>query len=99
MPATTDEWPPDILFDAVYADRVPRRFPPKTVSYQKIIDQRAADTERRKEQSEERANRESRADKDRGDYFDYLMMKPYIMIPPDELEAFWREAAQKTGKS
>jgi hypothetical protein len=70
------------------------------VSFQKIIDQRAADTENRKEHSEERAkraaahaNRESRADKDRGDIFDYLMMMPYIMIPPDELEAFQREAA------
>jgi hypothetical protein len=27
--------------------------------------------------------------KDRGDCFDYLMMMPYIMIPPDGLEAFW----------
>ncbi len=59
MPAITDEWPPDILFDAVYTDCVLRRYSPKTVSYQKIIDQRAADTER-----------EGRADKDRGDYFD-----------------------------
>ena len=122
MPASTDDWPPGILFDAVYANCVQRHFSPKTLettlkpwkssfypgeitnagqaSYQKIIDKRAADTESRKEQSEERAkraairaDRESRADKERGDSFDYLMMTPYVMIPPDELEAFWREAA------
>ena len=29
------------------------------------------------------------------DYFDCLMMLPYIMVPPEKQEAIWRKAAEK----
>ena len=71
-------------------------------SNQAIIDEQATTTERRNEQNQareqraaRRANRTSRAGDDPVDYFDCLMMLPYIMVPPDKQEAVWRQAAEK----
>ncbi|KAF8557119.1 hypothetical protein OG21DRAFT_1407751, partial [Imleria badia] len=116
-PDTADEWPPNILFDAVYASAVLHHFAPRTMrdtlkqwrsnyylrgitsaaqaSYQAIIDERGTKAERKNEQNQVRANKASHADDDCLDYFDCLMILPYINVPPDEQEAIWRKAEAK----
>ncbi|KAN0092517.1 hypothetical protein V8E55_003301 [Tylopilus felleus] len=127
MPNTADKWPPNILFDAVYANAVLRHFAPQTMqdilkrwkpafyprgitsaaqaSHKVIIDERATTTERRDEQNQareqraaRRANRTSRADDDCIDYFDCLMMLPYILVPPEKQEEVWRKALEKSAE-
>ncbi|KAI9460008.1 hypothetical protein HD554DRAFT_2176781 [Boletus coccyginus] len=94
MPDTADEWPPNILFDAVYANAVLRHFSLQrmrdtlkrwrsTFYCQAIVDEQT--TKRRNEQNQareqraaRRTNRASRAGDDDIDYYDCLLMMPYI---------------------
>ena len=123
MPNTADKWPPNILFDAVYANAILRHFAPRTMkdilkqwkatfypqgitsgvqaNNQAIIDERATAAKRneqnqvREQRAAGRANRTRRAGDDPEDYFDCLMMLPYIMVPPEKHKAIWRKAGEK----
>ncbi|KAF8555632.1 hypothetical protein OG21DRAFT_1410629 [Imleria badia] len=101
MPDIADEWPPNVLFDAVYVNAVLHHFAPQTMrdTLERCRSTFYPKTERRNEQNQAReqraANRASRAGDDRIDYFDCLMMLPYIMVPPDKQEAIWRKAAEE----
>ncbi|KAN0097128.1 hypothetical protein V8E55_001574 [Tylopilus felleus] len=111
MPNTADKWPPNILFDAVYAKHILKQwkatFYPQGITSgvqannQAIIDERATAAKRneqnqvREQRAAGRANRTRRAGDDPEDYFDCLMMLPYIMVPPEKQKAIWRKAGEK----
>jgi len=64
--------------------------------YKAILDKRAAPAAKAQEDSRDRkARREARSGPSGPDTFDMLMTLPYIMVPPNELQAMLREAEEK----
>jgi hypothetical protein len=105
------KWPPGILFDAVYAGAVLHHFGTQTLKdevaatwkdtfypggvitaadadYKVTTDERAAAAKRSRNQ----ARYEARGGPDT---LDMLIALPYILIPPNELQAVRREAKEK----
>ena len=111
VPNTTNEWPPDILFDIVYASAVLYHF--STPTLKDVLSKSWNDSggvitaAQYKEVTDERAAARERNDKQaqerrarheahRGpDVFDMLMILPYVKVPRDQLEAVYSEARKK----
>ena len=99
--SNTPEWPPTILFDAVYAGAVLHHFGTQTLKdevtvtwkdiYRVIVDEKSAAAKKVQKQERE-ARYQARASPDA---FDMLMVLPYIKVPQDDLEAAFREAEEK----
>jgi hypothetical protein len=98
------KWPPGILFDAVYAGAVLHHFGTQTLKDEVVATWKdtfypggvmtAADAAKRsRNQAQERGARyEARGGPDT---LDMLMALPYILVPPNELQAVMREAKEK----
>ena len=99
--SNTPEWPPTILFDAVYAGAVLHHFGTQTLKdevtvtwkdiYRVIVDEKSAAA--KKVQKQEREARYQAPTVP--DAFDMLMTLPYIRMPREELKAVFKEAEEK----
>ncbi|KAJ2917894.1 hypothetical protein MD484_g2508, partial [Candolleomyces efflorescens] len=100
------EWPPAILFDAVYAGAVLHHFGAQELNEEisttwndafypagvPTPDEKAATSQRARDRAEEHAARSGA--RRAPDTFDTLMAMPYILVPPSEVEAAMREARE-----
>ncbi|TDL30151.1 hypothetical protein BD410DRAFT_780691 [Rickenella mellea] len=114
--ANTPDWPPSILFDAVYATTIVHHFGspelkdvvaktwkdtfyPDGVMSQAQADQKAtgdARTTAMKKTGTQVQERQERHDtRTSPDGLDLLLALPYILVPPNEVQAISREAAEK----
>ena len=99
--SNTPEWPPTILFDAVYAGAVLHHFGTQTLKdevtvtwkdiYRVIVDEKSAAAKKVQKQERE-ARYQAHAVPDA---FDMLMTLPYIRVPREELQAVLREAEEQ----
>ena len=99
--SNTPEWPPTILFDAVYAGAVLHHFGTQTLKdevtvtwkdiYRVIVDEKSAAAKKVQKQERE-ARYQAHAFPDA---FDMLMFLPYIKVPTNDLEAAFMEAEEK----
>ncbi len=96
------EWPPAILFDALYADAIIHNFGTQTLKDE--ITETWKDThsvtvltaeERAQKQAEERKARYEYEARRGPDNLDMLMILPYIMVPRNEVGMVFREAEEK----
>ncbi|PPQ85754.1 hypothetical protein CVT25_003071 [Psilocybe cyanescens] len=115
----TPDWPPAILFDAVYASTVLHHFGTQALKRQVtetwnttfypdgVTNQAHAKKKARDDLKDATAEKvhqravarqarfETRAGRAVPDTFDMLLALPYILVPPDELQATLREAKEK----
>ena len=110
VPDTTDNWPPDILFDVVYAGAVLEHFSTPTLvdeltgSWKDTFYPGGVTTATQadyKAITDERAaageRKEKQAQERHGpDVLDMLMILPYVKVPRNQLEAVHSEARKKT---
>jgi hypothetical protein len=95
--ASEDQYPPAILFDGIYAGVVLHHFGTQTLkdgiatTWKDTfsIDEQVVATESQRQEYEACHNH------DELDTFDMLITLPYIMVPPDELQAVLRETREE----
>lgn len=98
-----NEWPPDIIFDLVYASAVLHHFATeqlkgeinhtfKDIFYPGGV-MTAAQVEHKAKHREH--YKHHCASQDAPDCFDMLMILPYVKVPPEQLRAVFREAQEK----
>lgn len=116
LPNMTNEWPPDILFDIVYAGAILHHFSTRTLKdeltkswkdilnsegvttaaqadHKAVTDKRTAGKGRKDKQAQERNTRHIA--RHSPDFFDMLMVLPYVKVPQNQLEAVYSEARKK----
>ncbi|KDR77129.1 hypothetical protein GALMADRAFT_1327451 [Galerina marginata CBS 339.88] len=97
----TPDWPPAILFEAVYASTVLHHFGAQLLKDEvaatwKYIFYLDGVMSQAQAEHKEVVGRQARYDAYAGpDNFDILLALPYILMPPDELQAMMREAKEK----
>lgn len=106
----TDDWPPSILFDAVYAGVVLRYFGTQTLKdvltatwmdTGGIVDQalgghEAVANRRSLAAQRKQIRAQERDDAPRGpDIFDMLRSLPYVLAPPEQLRTIFRQAEEE----
>ena len=100
-----EDWPPAVLFDAGYAALVLKTFGVKaSVDMTKNVWGRrltfdlelgtATERERMKQEEEKIRRKKSRPLEAKPDFFDLVLMVPYMGVPPEQLDDMW-EAKRK----
>ncbi|KAH8980749.1 hypothetical protein EDB86DRAFT_3087629 [Lactarius hatsudake] len=90
------QFPPDILFDAVYAGFVLLHFGTEEAAYGAITDERTTATERSPKQALDRIERHERRRRGQADdLIGMVMAIPYILVSPDEHLETMRQAREE----
>jgi hypothetical protein len=102
VPDTTDRWPPDILFDIVYAGAILHHFSTRALKDELSESWKdtfyppwvmtASHADRKAIIDKRAAAHEARRSPD---VFDMLMILPYVKVPRSQLEAVHSEARKK----